>query len=132
MKLRQILENVIPRPSRAFSTTTTEMPLYDNMLKNPKYFREQKGIQWTLYKSLSPERYILRCMQARNISRETLYNNRDPDKIQEYADKMMNGEQFPLPVLDYSNGFGQEGLHRAFAAVKIGLAIMPYMVVSKV
>lgn len=37
-----------------------------------------------------------------------------PYKVHEYAEKMKQGEQFPIPYLDYV-GKGQEGRHRALA-----------------
>ena len=80
----------------------------------------------------SPSKYIDKCAKGRGTTREQLSSNRDQEKIKGYAAKLENGETFPLPVLDYSNGFSQEGLHRAFAAEIAGLQTMPFLVVDKV
>ena len=130
MKLRALFENFTSAAS-AFSLSTTEMPYYDNMLRNPEYFRDEKGVSFRISKNQSPAKYIEQCANARNTTREQLLANREQALIDKYAAAMQAGEKFPLPVIDYTRGFTQEGLHRAFAAEQINLSTMPYMSVSK-
>ena len=127
MKLFEIMT-----PTSAFSLTTTDLPMYDEMIELPDYFREQKGVKFKIYKNFPPSNYIDKCAKANNMTREELLANRNEDKIKQYAKEMLSGTKFPLPMLDYSHGFTQEGLHRAFAAEIAGLKTMPFMVVDKV
>ena len=130
MKLQHILSEATAKS--AFSTTETGMPMFDNMIENPDYFRDSKGIKFIIYKNFPPSKYIAAVSKARGMSADELRGGRESKLITSYAEKMKAGEKFPLPVLDYTHGFSQEGLHRAFAAQQVGLDTMPYMVVSKV
>lgn len=106
----------------------TGLPLYDDMLKSPEYFREKKGKEFEIVE-MSPSEYIHQCALGFKTNEENLRKTRDVN----YFEKMLEGEQFPMPLLDYSgNHFGQEGLHRAMAAEYLGIRKIPVMVISKV
>lgn len=124
-----IFEVVTPRS--AFSLTTTDLPMYDEMIANPEYFKKNKGLRSQIYTTMPPSKYIDKCVKGSGVSREELLSNRDPEKIKKYAEQMQSGTKFPLPMVDYSHGFTQEGLHRAFAAELAGLQTMPYLEVNK-
>ncbi len=141
MKLSDICENV------SFDTSTTQMATYDDMMKDPEYFKDKKHRVFTIM-NMSPDEYIQQSYQAfkehgalkawQDIT--DLYKSRSQKLVDKYADKMKRGEKFPLVVLDFTSrrsweggkekSFSQEGLHRAMAAKKAGATQMPVMVVD--
>ena len=56
----------------------------------------------------------------------------DQEKVNRYAQKMRDGEQFPTLTLDYARGkkLSQEGRHRALAAKEAGIDNVPVLVVT--
>ena len=143
MKIRQLLENTMP-----FTTSTTNMPTYDDMMKMPEYHRDKKGWVFTIM-HMSPDEYInevyrywkhFGALQPHD-DMQTLDRRQSPKLVDRYAAKMKQGEKFPMPVLDHRShmgwgsdkkekSFSQEGLHRAYAAKKLGVTQMPVMVVD--
>jgi len=119
-----------------FKTDDTDMPLFNDMLKHPDYFREKKGATWTI-EWMSPDEYIDSCRRGFYVSQGTplsydLRSDRDRKRAQKYAELMKQGTQFPMVTLDYRHGFSQEGIHRAMAAELLGVKKMPVMVIKKV
>lgn len=122
--------------SEGFDTTQTGMPTFDDMLKDPEYFRTAKRKVFNIV-NMTPNEYIDKAVYGfnkfageRNVTRHTLMRSRDPKVIDQYGAAMQRGDKFPMPVLDYTRGdFSQEGLHRAAAALRVGLNQMPVMVV---
>lgn len=130
-----------------FSSVTTDMPMYDDMLKAndylKNYFREEKGITFKVT-SMDPAEYIASVSKARDIPMERLRATREASKIAEYAKQMKEegSRKFPILTLDYarfppgtrpgSRGkyLSQEGLHRAFAAIDAGVDRVPVLVVK--
>ena len=106
--------------------------MYDNMIKNPDYFKDKKGLTFTIFKNLPPSKYIDKCCKGTGVTRDELLSNREKARIDQYAQDMQNGHTFPMPIVDYTYGFSQEGLHRAFAAEINGIEKMPFMVIRKV
>jgi hypothetical protein len=102
------------------------------MQRDPEYWAEKKGkvgeIVW-----MSPEEYIERCERGFKSIGEpgAVRGGRDPEKIKRYAADMKKGDKFPMLELDYSNGFGQEGLHRAMAAEVLGVEKVPVWVIKE-
>lgn len=145
MKLfQQIAENA----SVPFTTSTTHMPTYDDMIKDPKYFREKKHKIFKIV-HMSPNEYIERAAKGfgthtkhvkKIIDNYYLEKSQSRRLIDEYSKKMQHGEKFPMPVLDHSSRYGfsgekekrfsQDGLHRAIAAKNIGTKKIPVMVVD--
>lgn len=141
MKLQDLFE------TSPFSSVTTGMPMYDDMLKAndylKNYFREEKGITFKVT-SMDPAEYIASVSKARDIPVERLRATREASKIAEYAKQMKKegSRKFPILTLDYarfppgtrpgSRGkyLSQEGLHRAFAAIDAGVDRVPVLVVK--
>lgn len=127
---RLLAESVETQP---FDRRTTSMPWYDDMLENPTYFEEEKGIIWMLY-DMSPQEYIDRCINGfRNFHEYSgnIFASKDEDRARKYATMMLDGVTFPMPVLDYTRlSFTQEGFHRAWAAKIAGLKTIPVLVVD--
>ena len=141
MKLQDLFE------TSPFSSVTTDMPMYDDMLKADDYlkdyFREQKGITFKVTR-MSPEEYVASVSKAKDIPMERLRATREAAKVAEYAKQMKEpgSKKFPILTLDYarfppgtrpgSRGkyLSQEGLHRAFAAIDAGVDILPVLVVK--
>lgn len=116
---------------KGFTNQKTGMPMYDDMLRLPEYFRREKGLSFHVSNQWTPEKYLERCAEGFKSTVERLNQTRDEELVDEYADKMMKREKFPMLVIDYSNGFRQEGIHRALAAQKIGIQKLPVMIVNK-
>jgi hypothetical protein len=109
-----------------FTTETTDMPLYDDMMKSPEYFKKNKGMTGSI-ETFTPNEYMTTLNQT---SSNTAI---DPKLVDEYAQKMANGEDFPMAVIEYQDGkiVNQEGRHRALAAQKAGVSEMPVLIVNR-
>ena len=125
--------------------TTTDTPTFDNMLKNPEYFEEAKGITFDVV-DMAPNDYLdigIDGMWNRSYSMRRDYGN---DKqhfkkilLQGRVDTIKHdGKEFwskvthmYMPWLEFrkDNGFSQEGFHRAIKARKEGNKTMPVLVV---
>ncbi len=118
---------------QAFHSDTTEMPYYDNMMQNPEYFRDAKGLESELG-TMSPKEYIQRVSDSFGKPVDVITGQRDPELVDKYAQKMKDGEKFPILTLDYSRGsrVSQEGIHRSMAAIKIGLIEVPVLIVTSI
>lgn len=113
-----------------FTTKTTGMPWYDDMLSKPDYFFIEKGIETKIVR-MSPLNYLKESAKIKGISyQEEIRFARGTGYVEEYIDKMRKGAVFPLPVLDYKDKT-QEGRHRAIAADALGLKTIPVLIVSK-
>ena len=125
MKSFKINANLQP-----FSTSTTDIPTYDNMLRKPEYFKESKGlignIEW-----MSPNEYLNKAADALGISFENFISIVDNKSIEYYKNKIQKGDTIPMPVVDFSYK-GQEGRHRAIAAKELGIKSIPIFVVEPV
>ena len=53
------------------------------------------------------------------------------EQIEKLKKVIASEEQMHLPVLDFSRGFTQEGLHRAIAAKELGLKTIPVLYVTR-
>jgi len=101
MKLQDLFE------TSPFSSVTTDMPMYDDMLKAndylKNYFREEKGITFKVT-SMDPAEYIASVSKARDIPVERLRATREASKIAEYAKQMKeeSSRKFPILTLDYA------------------------------
>ncbi len=116
----------------------TTIPNVDDILDDPEYFRRAKKKQARRVQ-MSPREYIERAIKGF----QRYYDDRSPDEVrkmvlgsrskskaEEYAKAMQAGDKFPALSLDYSSGFSQEGLHRAIAAMMIGLETVPVVIVE--
>lgn len=117
-----------------FKDSETGMPTYDDMMANPDYFARAKRRKGGIV-MMGPDEYIQRAAKGfqkfdPDSSIESVVAGRDSALIDRYAKEMQAGDKFPTIMLDYSIGFGQEGLHRALAAKKLGIEEIPVMIVS--
>lgn len=115
-----------------FSVKSTDMPTYDEMIKDPDYYRNKKDIN-PQQKTMTPDEYIEAVSKSKGIPVSELKANRENETVNDYAQKMKSGEAFPTLTLDYTRGkqVSQEGLHRAFAAKENGYKKVPVLVVNK-
>jgi hypothetical protein len=114
-------------PIGIVSRTTTGMPWYDNMLANPKYFREFKGVVGEVV-DMAPSSFLekLEHMFGRPVEGTSI-----PELVERYAkDISKKGTNYPMPVLDYAENL-HEGRHRALAALKARIKTIPVFVVHK-
>jgi hypothetical protein len=119
---------------KPFDASTTDMPLYDQMLKNPKQYEQSHGFAFNV-EWMRPKDYIRKAADGFKSSPDNLKQTRtQTGKISKYVKKLQNGETFPMLVLQYTTDghFTQEGLHRAFAALEVGYDKLPVMVVKEV
>jgi len=114
-----------------FDLTTTDMPYYDNLLKNPEYYRREKGLIGEIVR-ISPEVYFSLCAvmrEEKNLKGEL--SALVPEYIDKYAKAMRAGDKFPIPVLELLRN-EQEGRQRVAAAQKIGMKKIPVLLVFPV
>jgi len=115
-----------------FKTDEYNTPNQMEIMANPDYWREKKGVvggvQW-----MSPTEYIRACELGfrRNGTTGLIRQGRNAELIKQYANDMKRGDKFPMLELDYRNDyFGQEGLHRAMAAESIGVKKVPVFIMK--
>jgi hypothetical protein len=116
------------------------MSYYDCIIKDPKYFREEKGLEGKII-HISPDDYMKACAIGRTAepswsswSIEQEHDAINPRLVDDYSEDMKKGDKFPMPVLYYvvhdMNVYtGQEGRHRAMAAKKLGDTKIPTLLV---
>jgi len=106
----------------------TEMPLYNNILKNPEYFRKNKGFHHEVVE-MSPDEYINECAIAQKTSVGKQYEDISPSLVKKYKEKTLKGSPMPMLSLEtYDSGFKvQEGRHRAMVAKELGIKKVPVM-----
>ena len=119
-----------PRP---FDSSKTDMPFYDRMIADPENARKNQGFKFTITK-MSPREYIRKSADGFRSSISNIEKRTNSKTVTKYANKMRNGETFPMLVLQYTldGHFTQEGLHRAFAAKEVGYDYIPVMVVEEI
>ena len=131
----------VERNPEVFSRTSTDMPLFDNMLEKPEYFREEKGVQFQIV-DLTPDEYMKFCAMGKGHLPSGCAEDDigvDGYLVERYAQDMRRGDIFPMPMLEYKYSdfseriiFSQEGRHRALAAKMIGLKTIPVLIVYPV
>lgn len=114
-----------------FNLKTTDVPLWDNILKKPAYHKKAKGIERSI-DFMSPEEYFNLIERKIDFQREVgraFRDIADPEVVRKYAKEMEEGAKFPMPGLEYGNKryFGQEGRHRMLAAEKLGIDRVPVL-----
>ncbi len=131
-----------------FDITTTGMSYYNAMIqkghivgnRDPvEYFKTNKRLVFEIV-WMSPEEYLER---AYKIHKKTslMYSgltqlpfetyleiNINPDLIQEYTERTLEGSKMPMPVLDYDK-LTQEGRHRAVVAQQLNVEEIPVLIV---
>lgn len=96
-------------------------------LKDPDYQREWKGVDMQVVR-MSPHQYLQQAARIlskqREVSPRELFEQRVRDgepQIQALMEKMSRGTELDMPWLDFIGEGGQEGLHRAIAAERLGI-----------
>jgi len=113
-----------------FDVSTTDMPTFDDMIKNPEYFREKKRREFEIV-WMEPTKYIQLVATGFGNTTDAIRDGREEHRVIEYSNIMKSGGKFPMPVLDYTNDyFSQEGIHRAMAAEIANVSRIPVMVVK--
>ena len=108
----------------------TDLPYYDNMLKDPEYYKRAKGvvgkIEW-----MSPKSYLAKVAKLLGTTPSRTLIWVDPILAERYAGQMEAGDVFPIPVINYDLS-EQEGRHRAWAAHYLKAKEIPVLVVRPV
>jgi len=98
----------------------TTLPMYDDMIANPGYFKNKKN---TLSKvvHVTGTEYIRYVAKQFGISREKLIKQKSMKDVEKYKQSMLKGDKFPILVADIRDpdNFRQEGIHRALASEMI-------------
>lgn len=133
-----------------FTTKTTGMSGYDEMMQNPDHYRDNKGVHFEI-KNMHPEEYInIVAKDYHNQqlgtkyefpsvehAKQSLLNQRRNSKNMQ---KVKNFDVLHMPVLDFKNQWKmpngkpmifQEGLHRTIHALDSGLQSIPVLMVRK-
>jgi len=105
----------------------TDLPFYDNMLKDPDYYRRAKGVSGEI-EHMSPQEYLRRSAVIFGTTLPKVYDAVYKPRVEKYADEMKMGDVFPIPVLD-TDKKTQEGRHRVLAAEMLGAKTIPVLVV---
>jgi len=113
-----------------FSLKTTDVPLWDAILKKPGYHKKEKGITRNI-EFMSPEEYFNKLQKGRGLGYDREMQLIDEELVTKYAQEMREGAKFPMPGLEYKGGkFEQEGRHRALAAEMLGIDRIPVLTVK--
>lgn len=124
-------KEIIVEAVTGFQSNSTGMPFYDEMMDNPEYFERAKRLLSNLT-MMSPKEYVSRCAEGFKKTKSQIIDQRDKNLAMEYAQKMLDGEKFPILTLDYTRGdFSQEGLHRAMAAFAAKIPEVPVLIVTR-
>lgn len=80
---------------------------------------------------ISPKEYLQRTgLEIFKASLERSLRGVDWANVRQYAKEMSNGAKFPIPYLNYETS-GQEGRHRALAAILNGYDLIPVVINKK-
>lgn len=112
-----------------FSRTSTDVPNYDNMIRNPSYHREEKGTEFTIV-DMAPQRYLELTAEMQDTSVQRQRESAHEPSLTWMREQVQAGKEIPMPILDYATE-GQEGRARALFAEQQGADTMPVMVVYK-
>lgn len=130
---RQRLTDIPSKPftgDSKYFKTTTGIPYYDDFLtpKGADYMLRAKGLRAKVV-SMSPQEYIQRVAdQVFHSNYERQLFSVERKNIAKYANQMKLGSKAPMPYLNLADT-GQEGRHRAFAAMLAGAKEIPVLVV---
>lgn len=91
------------------------------------YFGDGDGYQAEVV-LMSPKDYLDFLKRAGNMNDDVYEDIRDDSDTAKYTKDMANGDKFPMPALKFDqqgNYDGQEGRHRAFAAINNHINLIP-------
>lgn len=121
-----------------FRIDETDPPYWGYMIPGQPdrdyYLKKGKYID-SYIAEMTPEQYLLLCgkyaWKARYNNVQDIYDRlskQSHELIHQYAEQMKQGDKAPLPHLDIKNA-GQEGRHRAFAAMELGITSIPVLII---
>lgn len=116
-------------PKINWNLGSTDLSYYDGLMKNPDYYRKNKGITGDI-KYYTPDGYMRESAIFHKSTLQREYEMVDEDLVSKYAGMMEAGDSFPIPILDYSKK-DQEGRHRVAAAARLGETHLPVLVVKE-
>lgn len=120
---------VIKDPDDYFHTDYADLPVYDNMLKNPEYFERAKGKRFKIV-YMSPDEYMDRVAEQQNTTPAEQWSGLSEKNLQHLRDYISAGNKFPLMSIENTEyAHTQEGRHRAKIAKEIGLKEVPVLLV---
>lgn len=94
------------------------------------YFMLYKGVVGYL-KLIRTTEYFKMCAEARGHGTAAdEYASISDETVEKYANDMLNGDKFPIPVVNFAKG-GQEGRHRVAAAAKNGATMVPCVIIRE-
>jgi len=110
----------------------TGTPNIDDSYVNKEYFKNKKGVETSL-EYMTPKQYISKAAHDFGLSYDDIvWGRTQDDTVEKYMKAMKQGDEFPALYFDYSQPeYGQEGLHRAIAAERLGIEEMPVFVKNK-
>lgn len=116
---------------RYFKRQETGMSMYDDILKNPKFYSEIKNLKAKLV-FMDPDVYIQKVARMWNQSYTQVRKSRENEKhiIDDLVNKLQQGVELDTPVINYKDKT-QEGLHRALAALKLGIKVIPVIEIDR-
>jgi len=120
-----------PHALKYIDLTECDSPVIEGYRQNPLYSLMRKGVKFEI-KLIPIEKYFELCAKSRGrrgASAETERANVNDALAREYANKMLAGEKFRLPYVDFDYG-NQEGRHRARALELLGVEKMPVMIIK--
>lgn len=125
---KKLTENFESADGDAYFKRDADASFYNDIMQKPEYMFWVKGyVGIVIY--MTPDKYYERCarMQRTSIADQLAYI--DKDVAHKYMEKMLDGEKFPMPYIDYSRK-QQEGRHRSYAIKSISPEIkMPVLCV---
>jgi len=148
MKLTKLYESVIKETEMLFMEDVTQETCdcckyfdftysqaggYFGGLTNPLYYELEKG-ERNEQKYIAPKQYIYaiaRGFGGLSYDDVTKSGSVSMTNVKKYAEAMKNGEKFPIGWYKDGSG-GQEGRHRALAAMELGCETIPVVVISEV
>ncbi|MGG0308389.1 hypothetical protein ABEY43_06755 [Priestia megaterium] len=110
-----------------FDVTTTDVLFYDRLLKGQSQREKGKELSHVI-NYMTPDDYLSRCTIINNCTLDEIHNMIDETNVEELLEVVVK-EKLPLPFINYVSN-GQEGRHRAIVAKRLGLDIMPVMIIT--
>ena len=108
----------------------TDLPNYDEMIRNKEYFENAKNKTYSIV-MMSPLDYLMKCQKGFSKYYETIVELLDSRLSNLERLENLQLEEHYMIMLDYSNGFSQEGITRAMLAFKKEIKEIPVMIVHR-
>jgi len=107
-----------------------ELPYQEDILNNPEYHAEKKNRKAEIV-FMSPEQYFIEIAKNRQPPMTVWQERRfvEEELVEKYYKRALEGGKMPLPSIDRITG-DQEGRHRAAVAEKLGLPLIPVLIVD--